>query len=269
MKRVLAAMTAALLMVTLASGAALAVKPGQQFTTTLTVGASVATETAAVGSYNGGFFVPTNGDGGFVYLGITNTTAKPDLAPGIYPFYLRAGTTQKAALTAYFAAKGWTDPTWYTQINAEIAGTAPFFYLTFDGSAYSIFDGFTYALGGGVAPLRVDNNYPTGTYLYTATLNRLNAQVKMKVYRALTLPTIDTSVCESITFGVLQHADAGWWAVIPGWFTTFGPLNDGTDANTKQFGPGTWTVQYYLGDPAAGGVAVGAPYDFTVTACTP
>jgi hypothetical protein len=183
MKRVLAAMTAALLMVSLAAGSAFAVKPAQ-FTTTLTVNNAVAT-----GSYNGGFFVPTSlaAVPAQITLGITGTATSLTLTTGLtdYPFYLKAGTAQQAALVSYFAAKNWTDPTWYTQINAEIAGTLPFMYLTCPTGVAScyIFDGFKYALFNAPLPLVIDNDYPTGTYLYTSVLNGLNVQVKIKVYR--------------------------------------------------------------------------------------
>jgi len=45
-----------------------------------------------------------------------------------------------------------------------------------------LLDGFRFHfIGSGW--LTVDNDYPTGTYLYTGDLDGLKAQVKMKVYR--------------------------------------------------------------------------------------
>ena len=189
MKRLLAAMTAALMLVSLGSSAALAAKPtpAQTFTTTLNVN-----QQPAAGSYNAGFFVPTTGIAGppFVQVDINQAFATPPLAEGLYPFYLKAGTGQKAALTAYFDAKFGPDsatyvPAYWAQITAEIAGTAPFFYLhrLAEEGAYALVDGFSFDLLGTTPPVRVDNDYPTGTYLYVATLNGLNVQVKMKVYR--------------------------------------------------------------------------------------
>jgi len=134
-------------------------------------------------------------------LGIKDTVAVPDLLPGNYPFYLKAGKAQQATLTAYFDAKwGCDDPdnptlaAYCIQIHKEIRGQSPFFYLKADGTprVYSIFDGFTYALSGGVntiTPLVVDNDYPTGTFAYVAgpsgTLSVLTVQVKMKVVRVI------------------------------------------------------------------------------------
>jgi len=188
------AVLSALALVAVVAGPTMAAKPvpAQTFTTTLTVDGN-----AAAGSYNGGFFVRTTGDGGFVNLGIKDTVAKPDLAAGSYPFYLKAGTGQRAALRAYFDAKvGWPDA-YHAQINAEIAGMAPFFYLKSDGAGgYGIFDGFMFGLGAGEATLRVDNDYPTGTYLYVTGplgLNGPGAQVKMKVERYYETATLSQS----------------------------------------------------------------------------
>ena len=193
MKRLLAAMTAALMLVSLGSSAALAAKPtpAQTFTTTLNVN-----QQPAAGSYNGGFFVPTTGIAGplFVQVDINQAFATPPLAEGLYPFYLKAGTGQKAALTAYFDAKFGPDsatyvPAYWAQITAEIAGTAPFFYLhrLAEEGAYALVDGFSHWLdSNSTSPVLVDNDYPVGTYLYVTGpdgLNGLNVQVKMKVYR--------------------------------------------------------------------------------------
>jgi hypothetical protein len=184
------AVLSALALVALVASPVAAAKPAQ-FTTTLTVNG-----VAATGSYNGGFFVPTSGvaTDPQITLGITGTVASPALPTGIYPFTLKAGSAQRASLVGYFNAK-WgclttADSTllaFCAQIGQEIAGTAPFMYLGYGGTgyAYAIFDGFTYALSGGsvYAPLVIDNDYPTGTYLYTASLNGLSVQVKIKVYR--------------------------------------------------------------------------------------
>jgi hypothetical protein len=86
----------------------------------------------------------------------------------------------------------------------------------------------------------------------------------------LAAPTIDVSVCEYITFNVTQNSPLGWYAVATGGAGTpfkWGPLNDGTDNNTKQIGPGTYSVSFYLGDPAAGGVLASKLGGVVITAC--
>ena len=130
--------------------------------------------TALSGSLASGFTIQTGNTNGMHILTLANPVATPALANGNYAFKLVASTSQQAALTAYFAAKGW--PTNYiTQISSEIAGTTPFFFLNAAGGVYTLGDGFTYGLGGGYsAPLRIDDDYPAGTYVYTGTLTGSN-----------------------------------------------------------------------------------------------
>ncbi len=99
-------------------------------------------------------------------------------------FALQADATQQAALTAYFAAKGW--PAGYvTQIDSEIAGSAPFFYFVSDGSGnYSLADGFQWGLGNHNQPLVIDDNYPAGTYTYAGTVGGNSVTVTLTVTKA-------------------------------------------------------------------------------------
>jgi hypothetical protein len=102
----------------------------------------------------------------------------------MYKFYLKSNPEQEADLMAYFAAKGWSDPLnmLYPQINAEINGTAPFFYLNFDGTNYTLVDGFRSAFGIIPNALTLDDDYPTGNYFYVGTLTGTNgATLKVNV----------------------------------------------------------------------------------------
>ena len=186
MRRFIAVLSA-LALVALVAGPVAATKPAT-FSTGLTIDG-----VAAAGSYNGGFFIPT---GGGAYPGtpmheldVVATTANPPLAVNqLYPFYLKASDTQKAALTAYFSKI--TDPAQLAQITAQINGTKPFFYLKCVGMGVAtdpceLIDGFMYGLSNGAVlnPLRIDDDYVVGTFKYTGNLGALSAQVKMKVYR--------------------------------------------------------------------------------------
>jgi len=127
-------------------------------------------------------------------LGVTDVKAKPDLAVGMYPFYLDAGLTQRLALRDYFFTK-WGPGDYLTQIYAEIDGysdvpgnDAAFFYLDYDGANYSLIDGFTWALSHHLqkSPLVIDNDYPVGRYTYVGTLTGENGatlalEVKLEV----------------------------------------------------------------------------------------
>jgi hypothetical protein len=106
------------------------------------------------------------GTGAMHTLTVNNNLSTSELSDGLYGFYLTNGTS---TLTDYFSAKGWTDSSWYTQINQEITGGLPFFYLKYDSVVgYTLVDGFQYGLSSGtvVAPLVIDDNYPAGTYTF-------------------------------------------------------------------------------------------------------
>jgi hypothetical protein len=144
------------------------------------------------GDMNSGFTVVTSGQPGVQYeLGTVRTNTKPGMADGRYPFYLKASPAQQATLTVYFAAKNWGVPEYYTQINAEIAGTLPFFWAMFPGAATLqdpfLADGFggsaaldctfwssPYCIPPHMAFLMIDADYPVGSYTYEGTLTGTN-----------------------------------------------------------------------------------------------
>lgn len=116
-------------------------------------------------------------------LTLDGATSTPvDLADGSYAFTLQADTTQQATLTSYFTAKdGWTTDM-LSQINSEISGVTPFFFLKADGGSYSLVDNFKkVALGydDASAVLTIDDDYPAGTYIYTGTLTGSNGAIQV------------------------------------------------------------------------------------------
>jgi len=151
------------------------------------------------GAVPGCFIIKTEGVAGKMHtLGLKGTVAKPALADGDYAFTLKAPPAQQAALTTYFAAKGWPQ-TYLDQITKEIKGTAPFFYLKASGGTYNLTDGFKYALGDTSAPLVMDDDYPVGTYCYQGTIKgtngaSLNLSVILKVQRIPKVLFFTTSV---------------------------------------------------------------------------
>lgn len=136
------------------------------FDTTLT--SSYGTVTGTLASR---FTVPTSGVAGEHHiLNIIGTTANPALTDEYHPFKLVSST---ADLTTYFHAKGW-DSAWVTQIDAQIAGTAPFFYL----KSGSLVDGFKKVVFSVDDNLTIDGDYPIGTYIYEGEITDVNGATR-------------------------------------------------------------------------------------------
>lgn len=129
------------------------------------------------GSLSSGFTIINNGVAETTHtLTLASPSANTPVTTGSYAFTLAAPSAQKTVLTAYFNAKaGWTSDM-ETQIDKEINGTSPFFYLKYDGTNFSLVDAFKQYLGATYAPypLTVDDDYPVGTYSYTGTINAVD-----------------------------------------------------------------------------------------------
>ena len=170
MKKIITTLTLSLALVALLATPAMAAAKTLTFTTELACN--------PIGTINGdlenGFTLETTGTDDLIYLTLSNTVADPGLRDGMYAFSLKARGPQKAELKNYFAAKEWPYPEYYRQINAEIAGGLPFFYLKADAGNYSLVDGFAYALEGIEIPLRINDDYPEGTYVYKGHLKGSN-----------------------------------------------------------------------------------------------
>jgi hypothetical protein len=168
-------------LVCLVAAPAVAAKPNLVFHTKVTSTTGDVTVTLP-GNSQSWMTLRTGGQAGpasWHTLGLTQTKANPGLEGDEYPFYLVSST---ADLADYFADKvGWPDD-FRDQIAAEIAGDAPFFILTYDGTTYGLVDGFHRGLspiGGwtgydygftGFEPLVIDDDYPVGRYVYEGTL---------------------------------------------------------------------------------------------------
>ena len=152
------------------------------------------------GSLSTSFAISTFGVGGVSHtLGLAGTTSA-NLASSTgngYAFKLNADSTQQAALVAYFGGKGWTSDM-ITQIDNEIAGNAPFFYLKYDGTTYSLLDGFKVARSIPNTAVTVDDDYPVGTYVYGGTLTGTAATGNA------TLPITVTLVISQYSFTVVS-----------------------------------------------------------------
>jgi hypothetical protein len=185
MKKVIFVLAIAVVLVAVIAAPALAAKPNLVFVTHITSdGAQLP------GNSTSGVKVPIGGLPGVMHvLGLTGTMANPGLMPGSYAFTLQATDEQVTALTTYFSKKAWwAIPNWHDQIVSEINGDSPFFFLKYEGGAYSLVDNFKLSLGIGTA-LTIDDDYPLGSYSYAGTLvgsngARLPMTVVMKVVTA-------------------------------------------------------------------------------------
>ena len=128
---------------------------------------------AVTGDLAGGYvmsLVPTQA---WTYLDVASLTANRTLADGYYGFALgQAGLP--ANWLAYWAAKGVVAGAtgWQGQMWQIINGNAPIFYLKVSGggSSYMLVDGLGKALGQPDDFLRVNGDYPLGTYTYTGAV---------------------------------------------------------------------------------------------------
>jgi hypothetical protein len=175
MKKLILALGLCLVLVALLATPAMAGAEKLTFTTGLT------SDTPITGTLGEGFTILTYGSSNFVNahdLYLYNPSASPDLADGYYGFTLKANNAkanpQKDILYKYFADKPWPDPAWHSQINKEINGSTPFFFLKASGGIYTLVDAFSKAIFGVDAPLRIDDDYPVGTYVYMGQLKAVN-----------------------------------------------------------------------------------------------
>jgi hypothetical protein len=178
MKKLFIALALCLIITTLIATPMMAAKPTLTFTTTL------GGTGAVYGTLTDGFILYTTGSNYRVQIWLIDQTATPNLVDGSYGFFLKANKTQKTTLINYFANKGWTDHAWYTQINNEINGKAPFFYIVNDSdllnepynydSPIYMADGFMKDVFNTDTHLTIDDDYPVGTYIYKGQLKGEN-----------------------------------------------------------------------------------------------
>jgi len=146
------------------------------------------------GSLSSGFTIVNNGIAGTSHtLTLASPSANTAVNTASFSFTLTASPSEKTALIAYFNAKaGWTSAM-QTQIDSEINGTTPFFYLKYDGTNFSLVDAFKQFLGATYAPypLTVDDDYPVGTYAYTGTITAVDGTSQtVTVTLIVTEPTV-------------------------------------------------------------------------------
>ena len=174
--------------------------PTASFSGTVTADSNPIGTVASGATLNIGGIVTTTHTLGIVSASVSNIT------PSTYGFKLQASQAQQTTLLTYFGTMG-GNTTYVTDITNEINGTLPFFFLNISGSNVNVYDGFQAQLGNATAPLVINDNYPTGTYIYTGILVGANGAANLPV--TVTLTVAEPAVWEigtSIVTGNLSVA---------------------------------------------------------------
>jgi surface antigen len=114
----------------------------------------------------------------YYYLDINTFTTTQPLAATSFTqnaFYLDV-TSVPANYYTYWAAKGVVNGAtgWQGIMWNIINGNAPMFYINYTGQDYQLIDGLQYLAGSGQNPLRVNGEYPQGSYVFTGTVEDVN-----------------------------------------------------------------------------------------------
>jgi len=155
---------------------------GPNFTTfTLEYSTDLSTWNDVSGGLYAGFGLGLPGTSGFYYLNVGDAeTSYPLFAPNMYPFYVT--DTYPSDFLTYWGTRGVYDgctgdwqPIMWQIINKEL----PIFYLAVDDTYnYSLIDGLQYQLDPETAGfLRIDGDYPDGTYAYAGVIADINSVV--------------------------------------------------------------------------------------------
>lgn len=188
------------------------------------------------GDLETGFTIVVSGTpGGTNVIDLDNADSTPQLKNGMYGFTLKANAAQKNILYDYFAAKPWPDD-WYPQINKEIVGATPYFFLKAEDGEYSLVDNFKLTeleYEPSAAVLTIDDDYPEGTYVYMGQLKGennkpLNLKIILNVVWEETAALAyvqDNTVLSSVS-GTIADLKATFPASIPPWFDTAGYVID-------------------------------------------
>ena len=230
------------------------------FTTGLAVDLGSATIS---GDLETGFTIIVSGTpGGTNVIILDEPSSTPPLMDGMYGFTLKANAAQKNILYDYFAAKGWPDE-WYPQINKEVVGATPYFFLKAYGGNYSLVDSFKLTALGydpSDAVLTIDDDYPEGTYIYMGQLKGannepLNLKIILNVVweETAALTYVQDNTVLSSESGTIEDLKATFPVSIPSWFDTAGyvidtrvtlskPLPKGSEVTLTREGMYTFTL---------------------------
>ena len=122
-----------------------------------------------LGGLTEGYSLTLDGEEGFKYLDVETLIADPLLKDGRYAFYFdHLRVPEDFYFWTYWADQGVVEGAseWQGIMWEIINGNEPMFYLDVSGNGtqFTLVDGLRYQLDGTTAPLRVNRDYPLGTY---------------------------------------------------------------------------------------------------------
>jgi hypothetical protein len=146
-------------------GGAVDVRSVDSGTLTLQESEDGLTWTEIIGNLTSGYSMVLDPGNTYEYLDIATITADPALVDGMHAFYFDAFRAPDG-FWDYWAVKGVVEGAtdWQGVMWSIINGEAPMFYLNAASGVYSLVDGLQYQLDSTMAYLRINGDYPLGTY---------------------------------------------------------------------------------------------------------
>nr|NQU92841.1 hypothetical protein [Bacteroidota bacterium] len=210
---------------------------------------------AVGGDFTNGFELCIDSLNEYYYLDVNALTANVALLQSYFnPFYLDE-SQWPAGFEAWWSAKGVNagaaSGTWQEHLWKIINGQEPQFYLTYDGSDYKLIDGLMRDFfSDPTALLKLNGNYPNGTYYYDGTVISADSCESDSFTVSLLLqqvPTVfagdDNTICEDGTYTL---ADA--------WAKNYSSVTWATNGDGSFDAPGTVNPIY---TPGSGDISTG------------
>jgi len=214
-----------------------------------------ATWMPVTGDLEEGFLLILNATIQYYYLNTDTVTTNMDLEEGYFGFYvdpLEQDLAYWANKNVYEGCSGTWEPFMWDIIN----GTLPMFYLKVSNTKqnFMLVDGLQYTIGQGDNYLRVNGDYPLGTYHYTGTVNGTDGNSSNPITAAITFT--DAIMLEDVNQSVfdrgfpIRHAADGDWAGAQNFTTSLNMLKK-VQIYTRKFGTPEFdlTVDLRTGGP--------------------
>ena len=206
------------------------------------------------GDLENGFSLALNSSINYYYLDTDTVTTNMDLETGYYGFYVNPSEqnfTYWANKGVYEGCSGSWEPYMWDIIN----GSSPIFYLKVgSGQNFMLVDGLQYQIGQGDQPLRVNGDYPLGTYHYNGTVTGIDGNESDPIIVEMTFTDVNEVV--DISQDIfdrgfpIRHAVDGDWSGAQNFTPTLTTISK-AEIYTRAFGSPDFdlTVELRENDP--------------------